>query len=318
MGSVLVLGSSNTDLVLAVDELPQVGQTVLGSHFYQAAGGKGANQAVAAARAGAQVVFIGAVGSDEFGNQALQGLSREGIDVRFVRHVTEARSGVAMIMVDRNGRNLIGVAPGANAAIDADYVRALPDALFDVADVVVAQMEIPLEAVRAAFQRARQAGKTTVLNPAPPDRRIVDQRMLTLVDVLVLNEPEAVLLSDWAYPNAISSDGSSFDMENEWERLADEYHALGPSAVIITCGERGYRLSAAGQRNTVPAYVVKAVDTVGAGDTFVGVLAARLANGASINESAQWANAAAALSVTQPGAQLSIPNLDAIQAMVRG
>ncbi|HMP79743.1 MAG TPA: ribokinase [Pirellulaceae bacterium] len=316
MGTVLVFGSSNTDLVLAVSELPLAGQTVLGKHLAEVAGGKGANQAVAAARTGAEVTFVGAVGMDEFGFQARQGLAREGIDLRFVRQVAGVRSGVAMIMVDQSGRNLIGVAPGANACVDADYIRSLPDSLFESADVVVAQLEIPVEAVRVALQRARQSGKTTVLNPAPPDRRIVNEQMLAFVDILVLNEPEAVLLSDWADPAAVSTDGSSFEIGDDWGRLADEFHALGPSAVIITFGERGYRLSAAGQRMIASAHAVPAVDTVGAGDTFVGVLAARLAEGASIIESAHWANAAAALAVTQPGAQPSIPNRDAIETLL--
>jgi len=315
MGSVLVFGSSNTDLVLTVGDLPQAGQTVLGSRFAEVAGGKGANQAVAAARAGAEVVFVGAIGADAFGNETLRGLGHEGIDTRFVRQVADLRSGVAMIMVDRQGRNLIGVAPGANASVDADYVRSLPDALFDNADVVVAQLEIPRQAVQVAFQRARRAGKTTVLNPAPPDRRIVAEQMLTEVDILVVNEPEAVLLSDMANSIADSGDGDSL-VVGDWEKLTDVYHGWGPTAVILTLGERGYRLSTAGQRISTPGHAVQAVDTVGAGDTFVGVLSAKLAAGETIIESAKWANAAAALSVTKSGAQPSIPNRQAVQTFL--
>lgn len=305
MGSVLVFGSSNTDLVLGTDELPQSGQTVLGHDFYQAAGGKGANQAVAAARAGADVVFVGAVGADEFGNAALEGLRREGIDIQFVRQIPDERSGVAMIMVDREGRNLIGVAPGANACVDADYVRSLPDALFEQAALVVCQLEIPREAVQVALHRARQSGAKTVLNPAPPDRQVVTGPMLTSVDILVLNEHEAVILA-----------GCPSDVGRDWDWIADQLHARGPSAVVLTLGEHGFFLSAGGQRVAAPSHPVRAVDTVGAGDTFVGVLSARLAEGASLVEAAKWANAASALSVTQPGAQPSIPNRAAIQSFM--
>ncbi|HMO13155.1 MAG TPA: ribokinase [Pirellulaceae bacterium] len=305
MGRVLVLGSSNTDLVLTTDHLPTEGQTVLGRQFFKAAGGKGANQAVAAARTGAQVVFVGAVGTDEYGNDSLSGLSREGIDVQFVKQVAGIPSGVAMIMVDRQGRNLIGVAAGANSCVDEELINSLPETLFTQADVVVAQLEIPRNAVRAAFERARRSGATTLLNPAPIDRCILDEQLLTLVDILVLNEPEALALCS-----------CSIEAAQDWNQVIDTLLTKGPRAVILTRGKDGYLLGMNDERVSASSYPVRAVDTVGAGDTFVGVLAARMAEDDSLFESARWANAAAALSVTQSGAQPSIPHREAIHALM--
>lgn len=306
MASVVVLGSCNTDLVLNTDVLPQSGQTVLGRNYFQAAGGKGANQAVAARRSGADVTFVSAVGDDQFGSDAIERMQQEGVDVSSIRQFENAQSGVAIIMVDGQGRNLIGVAPGANEMVNLDFMRSLHDSLFENADVFVTQWETPRDAVRESLRRAHAAGSTTILNPAPVDPHYTLEDDLSYVQVLVLNEPEAQALS-----KGLSHDAKKAGSDKQLNHLFDHLHQLGANSILLTMGENGYWLSSADQRLKQPAHTVQAVDTVGAGDTFVGALAAKLAEGESLAIAAQWANAAAALSVTKPGAQPSIPSREA-------
>lgn len=316
MGKVVVFGSANTDLVLTVDELPQPGATVLGQHFFQAAGGKGANQAVAAARAARRdramsgdlvdsVVFVGAVGNDGYGQRTRDDLARESIELHHLRVVPDLPSGVALIMVDRRGCNLIGVAPGANERVDQDYVASLPDSLFQTSRVVLAQLEIPIPAVQAALRRGRAAGAITLLNPAPPDPRVVDCGLLADVDILVLNEHEAAMLG-----------GQATTPDNDWGAVADRFHQWGVPSVVITLGREGFFMSTADRRYAEAGLPVDAIDTVAAGDTFVGVMACRLAEGASVGEAARWGNFAAAISVTRAGAQPSIPHRHEIEALL--
>jgi len=267
----LVVGSSNTDLVIQCAKLPKLGETLLGGAFTRCAGGKGANQAVAAARAGARVTFIGAHGDDDFGRAAKAGLRREGIDVRYFRERRGVPSGVALILVGgRDRQNLIAVARSANDKLSAADVHAAWPA-FQKADAVVAQLEVPLVAVLAAAQLAAEAGIPFILNPAPA--RKLPARLLRLVDTLTPNEHEARMVG------------------------------AGARRMVVTLGSRGVRIGSL----RVPAPKVKPVDTVGAGDCFTAWLAVGLAEGLPIEAAARWAVQAASIAVTRPGAQASMP-----------
>lgn len=290
-GLVLVVGSSNTDLVLCCKDLPRPGETVLGGAFLRSAGGKGANQAVAAARAGAEVAFVGARGDDDFGRAAAAGIKKEGIDVRFFRIKPEYSSGVALIFLGgRQKENLIGVSMSANEAITPDDVQAaIP--LFARAAVVVAQLEIPLQSVRTAANLAREAGSAFLLNPAPA--RTLPTALLKLVDILTPNQSEAELLSG----------------ERDPERAARVLLARGVGKVTVTLGASGVLLADADGIRRLKAPRVKPVDTVGAGDCFSGYLAAGLASGLSFDCAAKRAVQAASLAVTRAGAQAAMPKL---------
>ena len=291
---VVVVGSSNTDLVVSVPTLPNPGQTVLGGEYFRAAGGKGANQAVAASRAGAHVQFVGAVGDDEFGRAALAGLSREGIDVQSVRVVPGIASGVALIVVDAHGENLIAVAPGANAHVRAEDIRQAA-ATWAGAAVMLVQLEVPFGTVAEAVRLAKGNGLRAVLNPAPASREIVANGLLAHVDVLVPNQHEAGLLT-------------GIDVSSR-EGCVDAARALqsrGCHSVVITLGAQGCVVV---DREAVhlPACAVEAVDTVGAGDAFCGVLAVALAEGKPLTMAAELAGRAGALCATRRGAQPSMP-----------
>ena len=287
-----VLGSSNTDLVVRVEHIPAEGETVLGSDLLRAAGGKGASQAVAAARLGAAIRFVGAVGDDEFGHRALAGLQEEGIDAERVRVLPGVPSGVALITVDSSGRNAIAVAPGANSSVSPDQARSAVAAMSE-GSVLLAQLEVPIEAVREGLQAAREGGHRTVLNPAPVPPDGLPPELLALVDVLPPNEHEAAAL---------------VGRDAEPEELARELLGRGVGAVVITLGERGALVAAREQQEWLPAHRVDAVDTTAAGDAFSGGLVTALAEGQTLSEAARFASAVAALSVTKRGAQPSMPS----------
>jgi ribokinase len=303
MPHVVVLGSSNTDLIIAGERLPRPGETVLGGRFYRAGGGKGANQAIAARRAGANVRLIAHVGDDEFGAIARLQFRHDGIDDAFVAMVRGVASGVALILVDHSGQNLISVAAGANATVSADRVRSLPEEAFPRGGVFVTQLEVPVEAVALGLRRARSAGMTTVLNPAPIEPTIREMGLLSLVDVLVANEHEAAAL--------VGIDEPASDVAAA-RSVVGRLRALGARHAIITLGGRGYVLDDGAEPIHVPAHQVEAIDAVAAGDAFVGVLACALAEGRSLRDAALWANRAAAIAVTRPGAQPSLPTRDEI------
>ncbi|MET0350421.1 MAG: ribokinase [Rhizobacter sp.] len=293
-GRVVVLGSVNADLVLRCTSLPAPGETVHGRDFRTLPGGKGANQAIAAARLGAAVAFIGCVGDDDFGHTAQRVLAGEGIDTTHLHVVPGVASGVAMILVDDAGQNSIAIAAGANAALTEAHVDAAAS-LFDGAALFVCQLESPLAVVRHAIGRARAAGVPVLLNPAPAQALPVE--LLAEVDVLVPNETEAAMLVG-AEPDA------AFDAADAAARL----RALGPATVLLTLGADGVQVDTEGLMGRFAAPATgRVVDTTGAGDTFIGAYAAARIEGASVAAAAAFAQKAAALSVTRPGAVGGMP-----------
>lgn len=299
---IVVVGSSNTDMIIRVARIPRAGETLLGGEFLTAAGGKGANQAVGAARAGGTVCFIARVGRDDLGDAAVAGLRRDRIDVSCVSRDPAAASGVALIFVAKSGENSIAVAGGANAALTPAHVRKAAD-LIGSAAVLVAQLETPLATVQAAARIAASAGVPVILNPAPA--RPLPNTLLKRISIITPNETEAELLT-----------GIPVSDEAGASRAAAKLRARGVRTVIITLGARGAFLADEAGGQVVPGFKVKAVDTTAAGDVFNGALAVGLAEGRALREAVRFANAAAALSVTRRGAQPSAPTRAAIEALL--
>lgn len=295
MGRVLVLGSINRDLVLAVDAHPRPGETVSGSDIAEFPGGKGANQAVAAARAGASTLLVGATGHDGFGASMRAFLAGEGIDLARVATVSDRSTGIAVILVDRHAENTVTVSPGANMALTAGDAETVE---FHPGDLVVSQFEVPEAFIRAGFARARAAGATTLFNPAPMKGLTPD--LLALSDIVVLNETELEAASGMA--NLASRD----DIEAAARRLGAKSPGEGRT-IIVTLGAKGCLAVHPGGVLTIPGRAVAARDTTGAGDCFVGVLAAGLAGGLALEGALERANRAAAISVTRAGAATSMP-----------
>lgn len=306
---IIVLGSINTDLVVRGARLPAPGETVIGGEFYQAAGGKGANQAVAAARAAIQpVAFIGAVGDDSHGREAVVRFQSENLVCDFIKVVPGEVSGVALILVDHGGQNLISVASGANARLLPQDIDAIPQAVFSGAKVFLTCLETPLATVAWGLRRAKEAGHVTILNPAPATREIIGAGVLELVDVLTPNAGEAALLA------GIAAEVADAEDESQALAAARTLQELGCRQVIVTLGSRGC-LVVQEQSQYVPGRQVRAVDATAAGDAFNGALAVALSEGRSLVDAACWANAAAAISVTRRGAQPSLPQRTEIDAL---
>jgi ribokinase len=295
---IAVIGSSNTDLSVRVPHIPAAGETILGGDVLRAPGGKGANQAVAARRLGAAVAFIGCLGDDSFGDAAMAVLAREGLRLAHLTRIPGAPSGVALITIADNGDNSIVVAPGANARLTIAHIDSAAESI-QSAQIVLAQLEVPLPAVMRAFTLARAAGARTLLNPAPAQALPLD--LLALVDVLVYNETEAKMLGHIEIPERPPAG-----------TIAHTTQAVGPALSVITLGGEGCLVLTNGTVEHVPAYTVPVVDTTAAGDAFIGALAVQLAQSATPIDAARYATAAAALSVGVLGAQPSLPTSDAV------
>jgi ribokinase len=301
MGRVFVAGSINMDVVATADRHPRVGETVSGQQVLYFPGGKGANQAVAAARLGVKTTLIGRLGKDSFGAELRTFLGAQGVDLGSVREA-DTHSGTAIITVAASD-NTIVVIPGSNALVSTDDVANVPLAKGDVA---VSQFEIPLPTIAAFFQRARSAGATTLLNPAPAQK--MSGELLALVDILVLNETELGFLA-----------GIELSDSDEAAKIIDVARGLQARAdqtICITLGKRGVLTLAAGEEFAVQGRAVKAVDTTGAGDCFVGALASQLADGVALRTALAFANAAASISVQRMGAGPSMPTAAEVAAVV--
>jgi len=294
--SLVVIGSANMDLVVRSAHIAAPGETVLGEAFRQIPGGKGANQAVAAARLGAAITFVGRVGNDLFGEALRTGLQADSIDTTYLQTDPTEPTGVALIGVDAQGQNAITVASGANFQVSAqDIDRALP--AIRRASAILLQLEIPRDTVLYAAQQAHEAGIPVILNPAPASLTDpLPDSLLARIDVLTPNEYEAAALLGLAY-----------QPESDWAAIADRLIAKGVKAVVITLGQEGCIIADATASHYVPAVSVTAVDTTAAGDCFTGALSVALAEGRSLEEAARFAAQAAAISVTRPGAQPSLP-----------
>jgi ribokinase len=299
MGRVFVAGSINMDVVATAERHPRIGETVAGDAVLYFPGGKGANQAVASAKQGIPTTLIGRLGTDAFGQELRTFLAAQAVDLSFVKDTAGTHSGTAIITI-ANADNTIVVVPGANAQVDTDDVAA-PVLAKD--DVAVSQFEIPQPAIAAFFKRARAAGATTILNPAPAKQ--ADAALLDLVDILILNETELGFLT-----------GTELRDSDEPARFIEAAQTLAHGKIIcVTLGKRGVLALVDGQPLLVPGREVKAVDTTGAGDCFVGALASQLANGKRLREALTYANVAASICVQRMGAAPSMPTAKEVEAV---
>jgi len=300
---IVVVGSSNTDMIIKVPHVPVPGETIIGGTFSTAAGGKGANQAVAAVRAGGDVTFVARIGEDMFGQQAKDGFVKDNINVDHVLTDKDAPSGVALIFVGEDGENSIAVASGANANLSPSDVESAGDAISS-ADILIMQLETPLETVQKAATIASEKGVKVILNPAPACELSDD--ILSHVSILTPNESEAELLT-----------GIKVESEKDAAAAADALMAKGIETVIVTMGAKGAFVVTADFKELVGGFSVKAVDATAAGDVFNGTLAVAMAEGKPLKEAVRFANAAGALSVTKLGAQPSAPTREEIEKFLR-
>lgn len=292
-GNLVVLGSINADHILNLETFPTPGETVTGNQYQVAFGGKGANQAVAAGRSGANIAFIACTGDDDTGERVRKQLASDNIDVSPVSVVEGESTGVALIFVNAEGENVIGIHAGANAALTTECVEA-QRAIISGAEALLMQLESPVESVLAAAKIAHENHTTVVLNPAPA--RVLSDELLALVDIITPNETEAEKLT-----------GIRVENDDDAARAAGALHDKGIGTVIITLGSRGVWVSANGEGRRVPGFKVKAIDTIAAGDTFNGALVTALLEGRAMDEAIRFAHAAAAIAVTRKGAQPSVP-----------
>lgn len=292
MSKIVVIGSSNTDLIAKVKDFPKAGETIKGVSYFQAMGGKGANQALAAHRLGGDVKFITSLGKDTNGLNSLEYYQQEGLDASLSFIADDTPSGVAMIWVDEKGENSIVIISGANDMLSSAYIHEIEKEILG-ADLIVLQMEIPYDTVKTVCDIAYKNNKQILLNAAPA--RKLDTDIIQKIDILVVNETEAEMIS-----------GEIMEDIGE-EAMVDKLLALGVKTVVLTLGKRGCILKSDQIHLRVPAFTVKAVDTTAAGDTFCGALAAELSKGYDWNETLEFASAAAAICVTRMGAQPSIP-----------
>lgn len=292
-GNLVVLGSINADHILNLESFPTPGETVTGNQYQVAFGGKGANQAVAAGRSGANIAFIACTGDDDTGERVRNQLAGDNIDIAPVSVVAGESTGVALIFVNAEGENVIGIHAGANAALTTERVEAQRERIAN-AEALLMQLESPVESVLAAAKIAHENHTTVVLNPAPA--RVLSDELLALVDLITPNETEAEKLT-----------GIRVENDDDAARAARALHDKGIGTVIITLGSRGVWASVNGEGRRVPGFKVKAIDTIAAGDTFNGALVTALLEGKNLDDAIRFAHAAAAIAVTRKGAQPSVP-----------
>ncbi|EML1217940.1 ribokinase [Enterobacter hormaechei] len=292
-GNLVVLGSINADHILNLEMFPTPGETVTGNQYQVAFGGKGANQAVAAGRSGANIAFIACTGDDDTGERVRKQLASDNIDIAPVSVVAGESTGVALIFVNAEGENVIGIHAGANAALTTERVEA-QRGIIAGAEALLMQLESPVESVLAAAKIAHENHTSVVLNPAPA--RVLSDELLALVDIITPNETEAEKLT-----------GIRVENDDDAARAALALHDKGIGTVIITLGSRGVWASVNGEGRRVPGFKVKAIDTIAAGDTFNGALVTALLEGKAMDDAIRFAHAAAAIAVTRKGAQPSVP-----------
>ena len=302
MSTVFVAGSINMDIVASAARFPKIGETVLGSEVHFIPGGKGANQAIAAAKSGARTALIGRLGRDPFGRRLKAFLSQQGVDLKHVT-TTKAHTGTAIITL-ADAENTIVVVPGANALVDPSDVTA---PIVEKGDVLVSQFEIPEAAIEAFFARGRAIGATTILNPAP--MVAFNRDLLQLTDIMVLNETELGALT--------GVDVNADDADSKFIQRARSLRPSKDQIVCVTLGSRGAIAVVQDESIVIPGRVVTPVDTTGAGDCFVGALAARLAGGASMRSALAYANAGASISVQRMGAGPSMPTVSEVEAVMK-
>lgn len=298
MKNICVIGSLNMDLVVKVDKRPKGGQTVIGGDFKEVPGGKGANQAVAMARLGGNVNMIGKVGTDGFGETLLNALKNDNVNTEYINKADVA-TGVAMITVDSNAENSIVVAPGANFKVDKHYIDASIEGI-EKSDIVVLQLETPIETINYALKKSKELGKYTILNPAPAVK--LDDEIISNVDLLTPNETELEILS-----------GVDIQTEADIEKAAQIMINKGVKELIVTLGSKGSLYINKDKSIFKKAYNVNAIDTTAAGDSYTGALAVAFANDKNIEEAMDFASKVGALSVQKEGAQSSLPTLEDVQ-----
>lgn len=297
-GKIVVIGSSNTDMVVSTDHIPAPGETILSESFFMNPGGKGANQAVAIARLGGDVVFIGKIGDDIFGKKTLEVLEKEGIATQHIFVDRKYPSGVALITVDKSGENTIVVAPGSNARLFPEDLDSMPDIIAS-ADIILMQLEIPVRTIQYVVDLATDKATRIILNPAPMTR--LPGSLLQKIDIITPNETEASMLT-----------GVKITGERSAGVAAGRIRDMGVEKVVITMGATGSLIYESGKSTIIPAYKVSAVDTTAAGDVFNGAMAVSMAEGGSLVDAVRFATKAAAISVTRRGAQNSAPYRDEI------
>ena len=294
MNKIVVIGSSNVDMIIKSAWLPKPGETVGNGIFAKVNGGKGANQAVAAARGGGNVVFITCLGSDDFAPAMINNFQKDNIDTQFVFVENNVSTGIALILVDNKGENCISVAPGANYFLSLEHISQV-ETIIKESKIILLQLEIPIDSVLYAIELAHKHGKKVVMNPAPAKK--IDDKHMAMIDSLVLNESEAEFLT-----------GLPVTTDTQIREAANALLTKGPKNVVITLGAKGAFVKNSDKDEFLPAFKVEPIDTTAAGDVYCGNLAVELVEGKSIFEAVKFASAASAISVTRLGAQPSAPS----------
>lgn len=295
MNKIAVIGSSNVDMIIKSSRLPKPGETVGDGVFAKVNGGKGANQAIAAARAGGNVVFISCLGNDDFAPVMLSNFKKDQIDTQFVFIEEKTATGIALILVDDNGQNCISVAPGANYMLSPEHIKKT-ETVIKEAEIILLQLEIPIESVLFAIELAHKHKKKVLVNPAPAQR--IDLEHMAMIHSLILNESEAEFLT-----------GLPVETDYQIREAAKTLLEKGPQNIVITLGANGAFVKNSDRDEFLPGFKVEVVDTTAAGDIYCGNMAVALVEGKSIFEAAKFASAASAISVTRLGAQPSAPEL---------